>query len=76
VPADTIENRHNLLFDVPSMRMLMKRICIAFKGLLKPKKVLNVIKVKAATAVLSWNERKFWILWNIDFPNPVGVSHS
>ena len=43
----------------PSMRMLMKRICIAFKGLLRPKKVLRVISVSAAHAVLSWNDRKF-----------------
>ena len=46
----------------PSMRMLMKRICIAFRGLLRPKNVLSVIRVRAATAVLSWNERKFWML--------------
>lgn len=48
--------------------MLMNRICIAFNGLLKPKNVLRVIKVSAATAVLSWKERKFWILWKIDLP--------
>ena len=48
--------------------MLMNRICIAFNGLLKPKKVLSVIKVRAATAVLSWKARKFWMLWNIDLP--------
>lgn len=46
----------------------MKRICIAFSGLLSPKNVLSVMRVRAATAVLSWNDRKFWILWNIDFP--------
>ena len=50
------------------MRMLMNRICIALRGLLRPKKVLSVIRVSAAIAVLSWNERKFCILWNIDFP--------
>ena len=27
---------------IPSMRMLMKRICMAFSGLLSPKKVLSV----------------------------------
>ena len=48
--------------------MLMKRICIAFNGLLSLKTVLNVIRVKAATAVLSWNEMKFWMLWKIDLP--------
>ncbi len=50
------------------MRMLIKRICMAFNGLLKPKKVLRVMSVNAATAVLSWNERKFWMLWKMDFP--------
>ena len=44
------------------MRMLMKRICMALRGLLRPKKVLIVIKLSAATAVLSWNDRKFWML--------------
>ena len=47
----------------------MNKICIAFKGLLNPKNVLSVISVRAATAVLSWNDRKFWILWKIDLPN-------
>ena len=37
----------------------MNKICIAFKGLLNPKNVLSVISVRAATAVLSWNDRKF-----------------
>ena len=52
----------------PSMRMLMNRICIALSGLLSPNIVLSVISVSAAAAVLSWNDRKFWMLWNIDFP--------
>ena len=43
------------------MRMLMNRICIALRGLLSPKNVLSVMSVSAATAVLSWNERKFWM---------------
>ena len=50
------------------MRMLMNRICMAFRGLLRPKNVLRVISVSAATAVLSWNDKKFWMLWKIDFP--------
>ena len=50
------------------MRMLMKRICIAFKGLLSPKNVLRVISVSAAHAVLSWKDKKFWMLWKMDFP--------
>jgi len=54
--------------DPPSIRMLMKRICMAFNGLLSLKTVLNVIRLKAATAVLSWNEMKFWILWKMDLP--------
>jgi hypothetical protein len=45
--------------DIPSMRMLMNRICIAFRGLLSPNIVLSVINVSAAAAVLSWKERKF-----------------
>lgn len=48
--------------------MLMKRICIALRGLLSPRNVLNVIKVNAAAAVLSWNDKKFWMLWKMDFP--------
>ena len=50
------------------MRMLMNRICIAFKGLLSPNNVLRVMRVRAAHAVLSWNDRKFWMLWKMDFP--------
>ena len=46
----------------------MNRICIAFRGLLNPNSVLSVINVSAAAAVLSWNARKFWILWKIDLP--------
>ena len=48
-----------MLGHEPSMRMLMKRICIAFRGLLSPKNVLRVISVRAAHAVLSWKDRKF-----------------
>ena len=47
----------------------MNRICIAFRGLLSPKNVLSVISVSAATAVLSWNDKKFWMLWKIDLPS-------
>lgn len=50
------------------MRMLINRICMAFKGLLSPKNVLNVINVRAAAAVLSWKVKKFWMLWKIDLP--------
>jgi hypothetical protein len=42
--------------------MLIKRICIGLRGLLSPQKVLRVIKANAAAAVLSWNDKKFWIL--------------
>ena len=45
--------------DAPSIRMLINRICIAFRGLLRPKNVLSVISVNAAMAVLSWKDRKF-----------------
>ncbi len=55
----------------PSMRILINRICIAFNGLLSPSIVLSVISVSAAAAVLSWNERKFCMLWNIDFPDDI-----
>jgi hypothetical protein len=54
--------------NAPSIRILIKRICIAFNGLSSPIIVLTVISVKAAAAVLNWNERKFWMLWNIDLP--------
>jgi hypothetical protein len=54
--------------NIPSIRILINKICIAFKGLLSPKKVLSVINVNAAIAVLSWKDKKFWILWKIDFP--------
>ena len=54
--------------DAPSIKILINKICIALRGLRNPKKVLRVIRVRAATAVLSWNDKKFWILWNIDFP--------
>ena len=53
---------------IPSMRILINKICMALRGLLNPKKVLIVINMSAATAVLNWNDKKFWILWNIDFP--------
>ena len=52
----------------PSIRMLMNSICMAFNGLLRPNRVLKVISVSAATAVLSWKDRKFWMLWKIDLP--------
>ena len=48
--------------------MLMKRICIAFNGLLRPSIVLRVMRVRAAAAVLSWKARKFWMLWKMDLP--------
>jgi len=48
--------------------MLMNRICIELSGLLNPNIVLNVMSVSAAAAVLSWKDKKFWMLWNIDFP--------
>ena len=54
--------------NAPSIRILMKRICIALRGLLSPKNVLSVTKVNAAAAVLSWNDKKFWMLWKMDFP--------
>lgn len=50
------------------MRMLINNICMAFNGLLSPSIVLSVISVNAAAAVLSWNERKFWMLWKMDLP--------
>ena len=46
----------------------MNRICIALSGLLSPNIVLSVMSVSAAAAVLSWKDRKFWMLWNIDLP--------
>ena len=46
----------------------MNRICIALRGLLRPNIVLSVMSVSAAAAVLSWKERKFWMLWKIDLP--------
>jgi hypothetical protein len=58
---------------IPSMRILMKRICIALRGLLRPRTVLSVIKVKAAAAVLNWKARKFWMLWNIDLPGTTSI---
>ena len=45
--------------NAPSIKILIKRICIAFNGLLRWNTMLSVIKVRAATAVLSWNDRKF-----------------
>lgn len=34
--------------------------------------VLTVINVRAAAAVLSWKDRKFWMLWKIDLPAAFG----
>lgn len=48
--------------DVPSIKILINKICIAFRGLSKPSIVLSVISVNAAAAVLSWNDKKFCIL--------------
>jgi hypothetical protein len=36
--------------------------------LLSPNMVLSVMSVNAAAAVLNWKDKKFWMLWNIDFP--------
>jgi hypothetical protein len=44
------------------MRMLMKRICIALSGLVRPNSVEMVMIERAATAVDSWKTRKFWML--------------
>lgn len=44
------------------MRMLIQRICIAFKGLASPKVVDSVTRDSAATLVLSWKRRKLRIL--------------
>ena len=44
---------------IPSMRILINRICMALRGLLNPKNVLIVMSERAAITVLSWNERKF-----------------
>lgn len=46
----------------------MNRICIALSGLLSSNIVLSVMNVSAAVAVLSWKDRTFWMLWNIDSP--------
>ena len=48
--------------NLPSIRMLINRICIGFKGLSSPSIVLTVISVNAAAAVLSWKDKKFWML--------------
>ena len=63
-------------WDVPSIRILINRICIAFNGFSRPNKVLRVISVRAAAAVLSWKAKKLLILWNIDLPSePSSVLH-
>ena len=41
---------------------------MALRGLLRPNIVLKVIRVNAAAAVLSWNDKKFWMLWKMDLP--------
>ena len=46
----------------------MNRICIALRGLLNTTIVLSVMVSAAAAAVLSWKDRQFWILWNINSP--------
>ena len=71
-PTHSITTSTTVHLLIPSMRILMKRICIAFKGLLSPKNVLRVISVSAAHAVLSWKDKKFWMLWKIDFPGQKG----
>lgn len=43
-----------------SMIMLMRRICKAFRG------SLSVKCVSAAAALLSWKDRKFWMLCDFD----------
>lgn len=59
--------------DLPSIRILINKICIAFSGLLSPNIVLSVISVNAAAAVLNWNDRKFCMLWNIDLPSQKSI---
>lgn len=46
----------------PSMMTLMKRICIALSGFGSPSAVDRVMRERAATAVESWKQRKFWML--------------
>lgn len=50
---------HSTVDDIPSIRMLMNKICIALSGLLYPRRVLRVISESAAVAVLSWKHKKF-----------------
>lgn len=44
--------------SIPSISMLINRICIAFNGLLRPNIVLREMSASADTAVLSWKARK------------------
>lgn len=47
---------------------------MAFNGFSSPNKVLRVISVRAAAAVLSWKAKKLLILWNIDLPmDPISI---
>jgi hypothetical protein len=48
-----------VMCGAPSIRILINKICMAFRGLLNPSIVLSVISVNAAAAVLSWKDRKF-----------------
>ena len=44
------------------MCLLIHKICIALSGFLNPKNVLKSTKLNAATLVLSWKVKKFWLL--------------
>lgn len=59
---DEKRERQGRGMHIPSIRILMNNICMALSGLLSPSMVLSVISVSAAAAVLSWNDKKFWIL--------------
>ena len=57
--TDQIRSGGHKYRNAPSIRILIKSICMAFSGLLRWNTMLSVIRVSAATAVLSWNDRKF-----------------
>lgn len=46
----------------------MNKICIAFRGLLRPNIVLSEMRARAETAVDSWKARNCWMLWKMVFP--------
>ena len=53
----------------PSHMMFIQSICMGFMGFWRPRNVASATNANADKLVLSWKQRKFWMLWNMFLPS-------